>query len=145
MGGQYTGSPKEFVRLGLWWEMGSEGRKMQAIPREDHRRKEDHSRTGGWRSGSGRWNGKLGLPIGMEVPERKRIKRNGILEKRPCEGSLRSQAPGPPQLFPLWQQMVPPSYLPGGVNAHAAEGVDAKAAKGDQQSHQHYSSGRRGE
>ena len=63
---------------------------------------------------SGRENGNLGLPAGMEVPEKK-IKRTGILEKSPCERFLKSQPPSPPLfglplncLFPLWWEKLPP-------------------------------------
>lgn len=48
---------------------------------------------------------------------------------------------GSPEVFLMWQQIVPPCYLPGDrwVDT-AAEGVEAEAAEGDQQSCQHYSS-----
>ena len=48
---------------------------------------------------------------------------------------MRSQALGslPPQVFPLLQQKALPNYLP-----MAAQGVEAEAAEGDQQSRQHY-------
>ena len=53
---------------------------------------------------------------------------------------------GSPQVFLTWQQIVPPCYLPGDRRADtAAEGVEAEAAEGDQQSCQHYSSETLGE
>ena len=59
---------------------------------------------------------------------------------------MRSQALGPPKAFLTWQQIVPPCYLPGDRRADtAAEGVEAEAAEGDQQSCQHYSSETLGE
>lgn len=53
---------------------------------------------------------------------------------------------GSPEVFLMWQQIVPPCYLPGDrwVDT-AAEGVEAEAAEGDQQSCQHYSSETLGE
>lgn len=34
-GESYTGNPKESVQAGPWWEMGSERRKLEAVPREE--------------------------------------------------------------------------------------------------------------
>lgn len=81
------------------WEVGR--RKVRGVAQE--RRCEGRKTPGGQVGGggrSGRGNGNLPHPTAtgarMEVPERKRFKRTGILEKSPWERFLRSRSASPP-------------------------------------------------